>query len=122
MSDLAEALADQEEIVMWTRWSGGAWTHRPIWVVAVDGEAYARTEYVDASAWYRHIRAGREAEIEYGRARVPVTVTPVADPDTWHRVSDAYRAKYGRGYPGSVTAIVAPEAEASTVHLASRDS
>ena len=105
---------------MWTRRSDGGWTHRPIWVVAVGGEAYARSEYVDGSAWYRHIRAGREAEVEYGRQREPVIVTPVADPEIWRRVSDAYRAKYARRYPGSVDAIVAPRAEASTVHLTSR--
>jgi hypothetical protein len=120
MGELAQALTGQEEIVMWTRRSDGSWTHRTIWVVTVDGEAYARTGYVDGSAWYRHIRAGHEAEVQYGRHRVPVTVTPVADRALWHRVSDAYRAKYGRRYAGSVAATVAPQAEESTVHLTSR--
>jgi hypothetical protein len=85
----------------------------PIWAVVVDGQAYVRSYRGERGAWYqRALRDGR-VEIEGIEARVE----PERDPELNERISDAFRAKYGKRSPGSTDAMVTPEVAATTLRL-----
>jgi hypothetical protein len=85
----------------------------PIWAVVVDDEAYVRSYRGERGAWYRRaLREGR-VEIEGIEARVE----PERDPELNKRISDAFRAKYGKRSPGSTDAMVSPEVAATTLRL-----
>jgi hypothetical protein len=85
----------------------------PIWAVVVDGEAYVRSYRGERGAWYRRaLREGR-LEIEGVKARVE----PERDRDLNARISDAFRAKYGRHSPRSTEAMVTAEVAATTLRL-----
>src|SRR6476659_8720113 len=87
----------------------------PIWAVVVDGEAFVRSYRGESGAWYRRaLREGR-VEIEGIEARVE----PEHDPELNRRISDAFRAKYGKRSPGATDAMVAPEVVATTLRLRS---
>ena len=85
----------------------------PIWAVVVDGEAYVRSYRGERGAWYRRaLREGR-VEIEGIEARVEHE----RDPEVNERISDAFRAKYGKRSPGSTDTMVTPEVAATTLRL-----
>jgi hypothetical protein len=89
----------------------------PIWAVVVDDEAYVRSYRGERGAWYRRaVREGR-LEIEGIEARVE----PEHDPQLNERISDAFRAKYGKRSPGPTEAMVTPEVVATTLRLAAPD-
>jgi hypothetical protein len=113
----AARLDAQDEIVMRTPRRDGSWSSRPIWVVVVDGEAYVRSYLGVRGAWYRRVRVDRRAEITVERETVPVGLEPVGDQGLEGRISDAYRAKYGRASPAPTQAMVAGEAVDTTMRL-----
>ena len=89
----------------------------PIWSVVVDDEAYVRSYRGERGAWYRRaVREGR-LEIEGIEARVE----PERDPELNERISDAFRAKYGKRSPGPTAAMVTPEVVATTLRLVAPD-
>lgn len=113
-----DGLAEAEEIVMRVRHADGRWSARPIWVVVIDGVAFVRSAFGHRSGWYRKVLAGAETEVVLDGAAVPVRLAPVDGPALVHRVSAAYRAKYGLSWPGPVQTITAGEAAATTMRLA----
>ncbi|MFF5205269.1 DUF2255 family protein [Streptosporangium sp. NPDC000396] len=108
---------DLAEIVMRVRREDGSWSARPIWVVAVDGDAYVRSAFGHRGAWYREVRAGAAAEIEAAGMILPVRLEPVSDPALVQRVSDGYRAKYALSWPGPAETMAAGEACATTMRV-----
>jgi hypothetical protein len=89
----------------------------PVWAVVVDDEAYVRSYRGERGAWYRRaVRDGR-LEIEGIEARVE----PEQDPEVNERISDAFRAKYGKRSPGPTEAMVTPEVVATTLRLVAPD-
>jgi hypothetical protein len=85
----------------------------PVWSVVVDDEAYLRSYRGERGAWYRRaLREGR-VEIEGIEARVQRE----SDPELNERISDAFRAKYGKRSPGPTEAMVTPEVVATTLRL-----
>jgi hypothetical protein len=89
----------------------------PIWAVVVDDEAYVRSYRGERGAWYRRaVREGR-LEIEGIEARVE----PEHDSQLNERISDAFRAKYGKRSPGPTEAMVTPEVVATTLRLVAPD-
>jgi hypothetical protein len=48
---------------------------------------------------------------------IDVGVEPVHDVELNERISDAFRAKYGRSSPGSTETMVSPEVVATTLRL-----
>ena len=85
----------------------------PIWAVVVDDEAYVRSYRGERGAWYR--RALREGSLEI--EGIEARVEEERDPELNERISDAFRAKYGRRSPESTEAMVTPEVVATTLRL-----
>lgn len=85
----------------------------PVWAVVVDGEAYVRSYRGERGAWYR--RALREGRIKI--EGIEARVERERDPELNERISDAFRAKYGRRSPSSTDTMVTPEVAATTLHL-----
>ncbi|MGI5450696.1 DUF2255 family protein [Streptomyces sp. CA-243310] len=112
-----DTFTDHMEIILWTRHTDGRWSARTLWMVLVDEQAYVRSAFGLRSAWYRRVRGHAETRIEAAAGRLPVTLRPVSDPELVRRVSDAYQAKYGLGWPGPVASINEPEAAATTLCL-----
>jgi hypothetical protein len=95
----------------------GSTSSRPIWIVVVDGVPYVRSYHGEQGAWYRRARADGELEIAAGDTTVHAGVEPIADEELDRRVSDAFRAKYGRRSPASTDAMVTTEVVATTLRL-----
>ncbi|MFI8101180.1 DUF2255 family protein [Streptomyces sp. NPDC086023] len=114
-------LTDPMEIILWTRHADdGRWSARPVWLVLVDGHAYVRSAFGRRSAWYRRVLDGAAVRVEADGAQGPVTLRPVTDPGLVRRVSDAYRDKYGLGWPGPVESMNLPGTAATTMRLHAR--
>ncbi|TMR92470.1 DUF2255 family protein [Nonomuraea basaltis] len=105
------------EIVMRVRHADGRWSARPIWVVAIDGEACIRSAFGRRSAWYRRVQAHAATEVDLGGVNLPVRLEPVDDPALVHRVSAAYRTKYALSWPSPVEMMISPEAARTTMRL-----
>jgi hypothetical protein len=103
-------LEGAEEIEMRTPRSDGTGSSRPIWVVVVDGVPYVRSYAGERGAWWRRARAD-------GQAELGVRVVPETGGELDRRVSDAYRAKYGRHWPGPTEAMLTPPVVATTLRL-----
>jgi hypothetical protein len=110
-------LDGSNEVEMLTPRRDGSISHRPIWVVVVDGDAYVRSYLGPRGAWYRRARADGRATVGLDGRTIEVGVEPVSDEDLNQRVSDAYRAKYGASSPESTDSMVTPEATGTTLRL-----
>ena len=89
-----------------------------MWVVRHDDEIYVRSVNGRESSWFRGARTRHEAHIRAGGVERDVDLVETDDANDV--VDAAYRAKYGRRYPGVVPSIVAPEARAATLKLTPR--
>jgi hypothetical protein len=85
----------------------------PIWSVVVDDEAYVRSYHGERGAWYQ--RALREGGLTI--EGIEVRVEPARDPELNARISEAFRAKYGKSSPRPTEAMVSPEVAATTLRL-----
>ena len=110
-------LEEADEIEMRTPRVDGTTSSRPIWVVVVDGAPYVRSYQGERGAWYRRARAEGRAELGVDGEDVAVRVEPATGGELDERVSDAYRAKYGRHSPGPTEAMVTPPVVATTLRL-----
>jgi hypothetical protein len=110
-------LEEADEIEMRTPRLDGSTSARPIWVVVVDGSPYVRSYQGERGAWYRRARADGRAQLGVDGEDVAVSVVPAAGGDLDDRVSDAYRAKYGRRAPGPTEAMLTPPVVATTLRL-----
>jgi len=89
-----------------------------MWVVRHDDEIYVRSVNGRESSWFRGARTRHEAHIRAGGVERDVDLVETDDANDV--LDTAYRAKYGRRYPGVVPSIVAPEARAATLKLTPR--
>ena len=117
-----EKLDRVREVQLETTASDRTTIHRTIiWIVVVGDEAFIRSEYAEAGRWYRETLAQPEVILHAEGTAIPVTAVLVRDTDTIEKVSDAYRAKYGKGSPASTEAMVAPATLDHTLRLDPRD-
>ncbi|WP_314614302.1 DUF2255 family protein [Streptomyces stackebrandtii] len=106
------------EIELRTRVDDGSWTSRPLWIVGVDGEGYVRAAFGRRSQWLRSALSGAPMRVEAPWGLFPVRLEPVLDSALEDRVSEAYRAKYGPGWPGPVRIMTGAEARSTTMRIA----
>jgi hypothetical protein len=95
----------------------GSMSSRPIWIVVVDGTAYVRSYLGERGAWYRRARADGGVTLVADDRTLDVGVEPVGDEELNHRISDAFRAKYGERSPQSTEAMVVRDVVATTLRL-----
>jgi hypothetical protein len=95
----------------------GSTSSRPIWAVVTDGDAYVRSYHGERGAWYRRALADHAMTIGVDDMEIPVGVEPARGAEIDRRVSDAYRAKYGKRSPGPTETMVNDEVSATTLRL-----
>jgi hypothetical protein len=84
--------ADASVVRIVTHDEDGAVRDTPVWLVAVDGDAFVRT---NDSRWLANIRRGSDVELRLEEAARPVAAEEVGDAATRDRVEEAFKAKYG---------------------------
>jgi hypothetical protein len=110
-------LDESVEVDMVTPRSDGSLSHRPVWVVVVDGNAYVRSYRGASGGWYRRARADGLATIGVDGRALAVGVEPVSDEQTNRKVSDAFRAKYSERSPGPTETMLNREVSRTTLRL-----
>jgi hypothetical protein len=65
-----------------------------IWIVVDGGEVFVRSVKGGKGRWFRDLKGGGNASLEWGRERVPVAAIPATDADSVARASGQYLAKY----------------------------
>jgi hypothetical protein len=115
--------AEPEEIrIAGRRRDGSLRTPRIVWMVRSGTDLYARSVNGPDAAWFRGTRATQEAHISTDGAEADVQLVDVdADDPVQAGLDDAYRAKYGRRYPGPTASITSPLARAATVKIVPTD-
>jgi hypothetical protein len=114
---LTVLLQEADEIEMRTPRGDGTTSSRPIWVVVVDGVPYVRSYAGERGAWYRRARADGRAVLGVTGEDLPVRLVQASGGELDDRISDAYRAKYGRHSPGPTEAMVTPPVVATTLRV-----
>jgi hypothetical protein len=111
-------LDETEEVHIETRRDEDSPAHRTIvWVVAVDGEVFVRSVRAQKGRWFRELSTNPVGALQVGEHRVPVRATPATDAAITTAVSDAYRSKYERDWPGPTAAMLRPDALPTTLKL-----
>lgn len=114
--DVIARLAEVREVDIETIGRRSGQTRRTTtWVVVDEGVPYVRSEFGDAGQWYRNALAEPRLGLIVDRRRLAATATLVTNPDRWRRVSDGFRAKYGRN--SAVGEMVDPAVEPMTLAL-----
>ncbi|HTV90314.1 MAG TPA: DUF2255 family protein [Stellaceae bacterium] len=65
-----------------------------IWAVVADEEVFVRSVYGARGRWYRDLRAGGAATLEFAGRTVPVQAIPETDPAAIERASGEFLRKY----------------------------
>lgn len=92
--------------------------HRTIvWVVVVGGEVFVRSVRGTKGRWYREISGNPSGALHAGDRRIPVRAAPATDAPTTQAVSDAFKSKYERDWPGPTAGIVRAEVLPTTLKL-----
>jgi hypothetical protein len=115
--DTLDVLDRRRVVRILTQRSDGSTSSVPIWVVVVDGDAYVRSWRAERGAWYRRALADRRATVGVDDRRIEVGLEPATEEELNARVSDAFRAKYGKRSPGSTDEMVTPEVSRTTLRL-----
>jgi hypothetical protein len=89
-----------------------------IWVVVADEAVFVRSVYGPRGRWYRDLRAGGAATLEFAGRTVPVQAIPETDAAAIERASGEFLRKY-RPSPYAST-IVKPEILSTTLRLEPR--
>jgi hypothetical protein len=112
-------LDESEEVAIETRRDAGAPTHRTIiWSVVVNGEVFVRSVRAAEGRWYREASSNpSDAALHVGDRRIPVRAVPATDGAVVEAVSEAYKSKYERKWPGPTAGMVRPEALPTTLRL-----
>jgi hypothetical protein len=111
-------LDETQEVDIKTRQEEGSPTHRTIvWVIVMSGEVFVRSVRGPKGRWYREISANPTGALHAGGQRIPVRAAPATDGPTTEAVSDAYRSKYQREWPGPTAAMVRAEVLPTTLKL-----
>jgi hypothetical protein len=106
------------EIRLGTYDTDGRWTSRPLWIVGVDGDGYVRAAFGRRSRWLHRALGGAPLRVEAPWGVLPVRLDPVTDAALNDRVSEAYRVKYGPGWPAPARVMTAAEARSTTMRIA----
>ena len=110
-------LDETQEVDIETRQEGSP-THRTVvWVVVMSGEVFVRSVRGPKGRWYRELSANPSGALLVGDLRIPVLAAPATDGPTAAAVSDAYKSKYERDWPGPTAAMVRPDALPTTLKL-----
>jgi hypothetical protein len=116
-----EMLGRVREVRIETMSLDGARTHGTIvWVVTAGDQAYVRSVNGVGARWYREALGHPDVVLHVEGDDVPVTAVPANDPDSIQRVSDAFRAKYGKRSPASTEMMVQPHNLEATLRLEPR--
>ena len=97
--DAAIHLGHQTQVTPYVDGADGRARTVTLWIVRVDGDAYVRSLRGVGTAWYRGATTSA-AQLWCLEGIVRVRFSPVADPAVLDRLDDAYREKYGLGWPG----------------------
>jgi hypothetical protein len=89
-----------------------------VWLVRQGDDLYTRSVNGRDATWFRGVQDRHEGRIWGGGGERDVTF--VETDDRHEAIDAAYKAKYGRRYPGIVPSIVKPEARAATLKLVPR--
>ncbi|MCM2387194.1 DUF2255 family protein [Streptomyces albipurpureus] len=95
----------------------GASVSRTVWCVDVGGSTYIRSAFGPNSQWYRMARLAGTARVEIDGTAWPVRLELTVEPGLNHRISEAYRAKYERAWPGPVRSLLSADAVGTTLRL-----
>ena len=114
-----ERLAEPDEMrIAGRRRDGSLRTPRIVWMVRMGDDLYTRSVNGPDATWFRGTRATQQARISTHGAEVDVRLVDVdTDDPVQAELDDAYRAKYGRRYPGPTASITSPLARKATVKL-----
>jgi hypothetical protein len=114
------AVGDAEELRIASRRADDTW-RKPtiIWVVRTNDELFVRSVNGPAAAWYRGVEDQAGTRIWAGGVEADVDVVR-ADEGAEDAIDEAYRAKYGRRYPGPTRSITSALARSTTVKLGRR--
>ncbi|MFF0445656.1 DUF2255 family protein [Streptomyces sp. NPDC004609] len=112
-------MAHSREISLHIRHAGAS-VSRTVWCVEVGGSVYVRSAFGPGSLWYRMARLAGTARVEIDGTAWPVRLEPASEPGLDDRISEAYRAKYERAWPGPVRSLLSAEAVGTTLRLAPR--
>ncbi len=116
--EMLSLLDESQEVHIETRRAEDSPAHRTIvWVVVVDGEVFVRSVRGPKGRWYREISGNPTGALHAGDQRIPVRATPATDGPTTEAVSDAYRSKYERDWPGPTAAMVRLDTLPTTLKL-----
>lgn len=97
-------------------------THRTIiWIVTARDEVFVRSVNGATARWYREAIGRPDVVLHADGAAIPATAVHANDSDSIQRVSDAFRAKYGKQSPGSTESMVRPHTLETTIRLEPRD-
>ena len=111
-------LDETREVRVETRRDDEAPVHMTIiWVVVADGEVFVRSVRGQKGRWYRELSANPSGALHAGDRRIPISATPATDGPTTEKVSEAFRNKYERDWPGPTAAMVRPEVLPTTLRL-----
>jgi hypothetical protein len=86
-----------------------------IWVVRHGDDLYVRSVNGRTSAWFRGAQMHHEGHIKAGGVDKDVTFVEVDD--VIDEIDAAYRSKYRRYAPGTISAITSPEARSAAIRL-----
>lgn len=91
-----------------------------IWVVRVGDDLYVRSWRGDTSAWFRGTQVRHEGRIWADGVTKDVSFVDVSDDETLNnKIDAAYQSKYRRYSATYVDPMIAPQARATTLKLAS---
>lgn len=112
-------LSDEvKEVHIETRRDEGSPMHSTIvWTVVVEGEVFVRSVRGSKGRWYRELVANPTGALRVDGNRIAVGATPATEDPVTQTVSDAYRSKYGRYWPGPTAAMVRPDILPTTLRL-----
>lgn len=120
-SSQLERIASSDELKITTPKRDGSLRRPiPIWVVRHGDALYVRSYRGDDAAWYRSVRAHRQAHISAGGVDTDVTLVDIANDDVNTEVDHAYREKYSRYGPRFLDPMVAQPARGTTLKLIPR--
>ncbi len=111
-------LNETQEVHIETRRDESSPVHRTVvWVVVVSGEVFVRSVRGPKGRWYREISGNPDGALHVDDRRIPVRAAPATDGSTTQAVSEAYRSKYERDWPGPTAAMVRPDVLPTTLKL-----
>lgn len=87
----------------------------PIWVVAVDGELYARSWKGEAGQWYRRARRLGAGALVTSTGEHPVQFVPISDAEVDATIDREYLSKYAAAQ--YARAMIEPPAAGTTLRL-----